>query len=643
MDLKYIKFNKTISLNFYFLSIIIIFGLISYGNQFNRYWSFSDLSQYSFVNLNFKLYDNRNFGGVNFNIFNLLSILESQLNILVNNQQFISFILFSILAYFNYKIFEYNIDFNNRNGINSVIYAINPFTAVSFSNISNNLYQYYSLIPLLFLIVIFVLKNVNKRKILGFVALLSIQFYLIFLHPSFLILTLYILIFSYFLNLILYKNFKNFLTFIFFTILVLSGVIVISVIGLIDPLISKSVNSDTMLNVYTNNTINFWNLISLDRYSNFFRLSNCLIGFISIIIFYNILILKNFVDAKLTKIYLISLIIILLIIVNLYQFNLVRNYLFKYIPLFWPLRTNDKLYIFLPFLILCLSNQIYIREKIKLFITSIKYIIIFLCLVESIYYNKVDVLINESISKYSFSFNSPKLYHLEEMASIINKDPGSTLILSSRSKSELIGWVELPEINLLGKHPFFDLLHTKSIIDDDILYNISNTKISLRNIIKNSKSDVVYTILRLNSFKYIFIDKYSDLSTFKNNQNYLINLIKNKKIFKCYENESGIIYKLFDPLAKEYYISIAPDDILVNNEGKISLSSKKYYVINGDNGNLNKLYYFILNTKYSYYWFNKATNSHSMRSIFDTNIFNTDGQDVDISFISLNNLLSFVR
>jgi hypothetical protein len=572
-----------------------------------------------------------------------LSILESQLNILVENQQFTSFILFSFLSYLNYKIFEYNVDYNNRNSINSVIYAINPFTAVSFSNISNNLYQFYSLIPLLFLIVIYVLKNVNKRKILGFIALLSTQFYLIFLHPSFLIVTLYILFFSYFLNLLLYKNMRNFLTFAFFTLLGLSGVIGIALIGLFDPLISKSINSYTMLNVYTNNVINFWNLISLDRYSNFFRPSNFLTGFLSIIIFYNILIIKNFIDAKLTKIYLISLIIILLIIVDLYQFNIFRNYLFQYIPLFWPLRTNDKLYIFLPFLILCLSNQIYIGEKIKLFTTLIKYIIIILCLVESTYYSKVDVLINESISKYSFSFNSPKLYHLEEMARIINKDPGFTLILSSRSKAELIGWVELPEINLLGKHPFFDLLQTKSIIDDDIFYNISGAKVSLRSIIKDNKSDVAYTILRLNSYKYIFIDKYSDLTSFKNNLNYLKNLIKNKKIFKCYENESGIIYKLYDPLDAKYYISISPEDIFVNNEGKISLSSKKYYIINGDNGNLDKFNYFILNTKYSYYWFNKATNLHSMRSIFDTNIFYTDGRDIDISFINLNNSLSFIR
>ncbi len=643
MELKYIKYNNSIFYNLCCISFILIFGLIVYGNQFNRYWSFSDLSQYSYVNLYLKIYDFRNFGGINFNTFNLFSIIENELNKKINNQQLISFLIFSILSFINYSIYEYSINKFKKSYTNGLIYAINPFTALSFANISNNIYQYYALIPLIFLIVVYVIDNINVKKIIKIICILSFQFYFIFLHPSFLVLTLYILFLSYLIRLYLFGGIKNFFVLTFVSLVLLSGVILISLIGVIDPLISNSVNSETMVSVFTTNSVDFWNLISLNRYPSFFRLSNSIIGIISLILIYNLFIRKKFINNSLSKYYLIFFIILILFTVNLYELNFLRNYLFENIILFWPFRTNDKLIIFLPFLILGIANQINISDFLKVFVKLFKYIIIILCLFESLHYNKINIIKNEALSKYNISFNSPRSNQLEEVANIINNDPGFTLILSSRSKKNLIGWVELPEINLLGKHPFFDLLSTKSIIDDDYMLTIGNKQFTLRNIIEHNDANVIYNILRLTSFKYIFIDKYSDITTYKNNVNHIKKLLKHKKIIKYFENESGIVYQLIDSLNAGYYISINPNEIFFVKDGKISLTSKLFKISNNAGLNNDQFNYYILNTKYSYFWFNNVTKLHSSKSIFETNLFITDDKDVNISFIFINNSINLVK
>jgi hypothetical protein len=149
--------------------------------------------------------------------------------------------------------------------------------------------------------------------------------------------------------------------------------------------------------------------------------------------------------------------------------------------------------------------------------------------------------------------------------------------------------------------------------------------------------------LRLSSFKYIFIDKYSDITTYKNNKSHIKELLKHKKIIKYFENESGIVYQLIDSLNAGYYISSDPNEIFLINNGKISLASKKFNTSNNARLSNDKLNYYILNTKYSYFWFNNVTKMHSSKSIFETNLFITDDKDVNISFIFINNSINLVK
>jgi hypothetical protein len=414
-------------------------------------------------------------------------------------------------------------------------------------------------------------------------------------------------------------------------------------------------------NIFLNNNISFLKIFTFSRdgyYINFLGLiipflicirlyySNILSTFfiknnqIIFILSYKIRLLND--NFYLLLIFFVS--IILFFIADLGIINYLKSLIFSNIIFFYPLRTLDKLYSFVPFLFI--SIFIYRLKTInRNYVTLIFSILIFLSIIKSNYYFshtfKEDGLSHSSYKLTSY-FNDDYL----EASKYINNNIGLSVFVNKRKSPDLMGWVEIQKEFILGKHPLINIVNESivNIYDKNIIFN--NVNHNLGSILENNLYEEFYIILRLMSIRNIVFD------TVNLTDNNII-LKKLKKLEDLdfvklkFQNNSIIIYELNNFMQTNYTSTKSTKDIFSSPLSSLSSNYKNYNFKNCINYSCeseNISNFVILSRTYSPFWTYGLSDNKLVRPYLsplgNNEFFNKKGSAGSIIYLS-NSIINF--
>ena len=608
----------------FLLLLSFIIFLIAFLFQNGKYYSYSDLGEFPGSNLgDYSLYDFRYGGGFNFNHINYLNSLLIILNNYINNIQLISSLNFIIFSFINFYIYLNNFRYikNNIKILISLFYSINFFTVGSYFNITSGVYLFYAVIPLIFKLYFIIFNKINVPKLYFILSFLYLQIYFFYKHQAFIYL-LFILISLFYLFLFKKINIKNYIFLLLYLLVINFPLLFNMVIYALEQYHANKIFNINYSSIFLKNNISFYKILifARDHYIisylgliiPFLIVNRLFANFISIYKFSNNLHTNFSINFKfnlklLNDKYFLFLIFfcffILFFIADLGFVNYLKSLIFGNIVFFYPLRTLDKLYSFIPFIFI--SIFIYRLKTInRNYFILIFSILIFLSIIKSVFYFEHKFK-PDGLSHTTYKLTSHFNHDYLEASNYINNNLGLNVLINKRKNEDLIGWVEIQDEFILGKHPLINIINESiiNIYDKNLLFK--NVNYNLGSLFDNNYYEELYIILKLMSIRNVIIDK-ANLT-----DNNIIILGKLKKMEELgyltlkFKNNKINIYELNNFLGIVYTSNISTTDIFSSPFTSLSENYKKLSLKNCVNNSCESVKisnFIILNRSYSPFW-----------------------------------------
>jgi len=209
---------------------------------------------------------------------------------------------------------------------------------------------------------------------------------------------------------------------------------------------------------------------------------------------------------------------------------------------------------------------------------------------------------------------------------------------------DLIGWVEIQDDFILGKHPLINIINESliNIYDKNIAFN--NVKYNLGSIFDNNYYDELYIILKLMSIRNIIFDK----ANLRNNNIIILGKLKTLETLGYlslkYENNSVIIYELNNFLEILYTSNKSMKEMFSSPLSSLSLNYNNLKLKNCINNSCEseKISNFIIfNRTYSPFWTYGLSDNGLARPysspLGNNEFINKKGSDGSVNY--LNNFL----
>ncbi|MDC0458113.1 hypothetical protein OAM56_09350, partial [Alphaproteobacteria bacterium] len=445
----------------------------------------------------------------------------------------------------------------------SILYAINPLTIYNFAELISGFYNVYIIVPLILSMIIRVSQSKENNDNYFYLLISNLCFFFFYNHighiASILLVQFLVLSFYYCVS---YINIKKF--FIIFLLIILGQLP--NLIFIFPQIIEQftNFNSTTIKNDFIATGISVSKFFSISPHSHGMSWDKilglyffiCFLGsaiyilkksfFFSFLtrkvanISFNITGTYNFTDKnyklgkkksiykeialyqnKKTKFFVINMLSVYMLVIlgffllNFSFFDLIRNFTIDQVYIFMPLRTYDKLFLYIPFFLIIIiginSLKWFGKYYCNFIIISISIFSILIC------YEKKNSEIY--LSQYPAKTYSPVSEDIKEANRFIQyyKFKEHILILpAARINKNFIGWVELPEIFMFGLHPLSSHSTKFLLIENQYRFMNTNNFIFLNQLLNSvfsknkSKSGI------LEKFNYVLIDKLSSMSNLEN-------------------------------------------------------------------------------------------------------------------------------
>jgi len=544
------------------------------------------------------------------------NLLSSLFNFSFSYFPSIYFFIFLSCSYFSFlysQFILFDLDNSEKNSfnyyINSFLYSLNGFTVFIFwYTWGFSFYlSIYFFIPIIFAVYYkFNLANNFRSSILILFKYSLIFFisniafanlgWLVHLFIIFLFLNLYNLFNGYSFIFILKKQIIFFIFFVF----ILSPSL-LSVFNFSFSYLTSESSFSSYINPYQyvkDQVVYFKDLFYLHSHIKYFQI-NTLFKNLSFL-YYPIIILLIFICRKKTNKFFINLMIILLL---LSLFLLTKgyflnsdfiNYMFAETFLY-GLRSSEKIYYFIPFIIFILISET--TRKLKFKLSFLFYLFLFFISLSNIYplfkgniYDNFNITSLNSSSNYEIIKPIPK--DIKNIANIVNNDPTQFRILFlpyNRDTSE--GWSYYKSIGHNGIDPYHSLFKN-SVIGSGTIYTNQEQIVNRDWNTSNPKDSWHFNLIRNLGIKYIIFNKSTHDFFVDESKDKIDSYLKLKYMNLVYQSEEFNLYQIKDSL--QYGLVYSPDFLYQSDQANKYkdlnfLNSmniyKKYLYINSNNFN----------------------------------------------------------